>query len=159
MNWFKRFIKLKVAKKEIQRLWVLEQRIRDMEAWLSTEPKLVRAAEWLKEKDNPKSISDFRTQFEAEFGSGRTTPHRQQANSPKRSVPNQALRNNPSRTKHDQEHLGTVVTQHQHHHYHDESTYHSNTRSECERSPEPTPVRDEPSRSCNDQSSMDTSYD
>ncbi|QCW23101.1 hypothetical protein HWC35_gp021 [Vibrio phage USC-1] len=152
MNWFKRFFKLKVAKKEIQRLWVLEQRIRDMETWLSAEPKLVRAAEWLKEKDNPKSISDFRTQFEAEFGCKRTV------GSGEKQVPLNVV-SEAKPTKYVKERPGTVVTQHQHHHYRDESVSHASTREDYNRTPEPTPVRDEPSPSCNNQSSMDSSYE
>lgn len=146
VTWFKE----KVAGKELDRLWVLEQRIRDMEAWMSAEPKLMRAAKWLSEKDNPKDIMTFRTEFEAEFGSVREVGRRQRPESNNhRMTSSRSLNSGPSRG------IGACP----HHHYHDEDSDNTKTRSEVDYSPKPQSEPTNESSSSNYQSSMDTSYD
>lgn len=69
-HWFKR----KVAGNELDQLWRLKQRINELESWLSTEPKVVEAARWLKEEEYPLGIEEFRRRFESRHGCKRLQP-------------------------------------------------------------------------------------
>lgn len=65
---FKHWVKWKVAGKELNKLWRLQQRINELESWLSVEPKVVEVARWLKEDERPLGIEQFRSVFETQFG-------------------------------------------------------------------------------------------
>lgn len=59
VNWFK----WKVAGDELHELWLLKQRINDLEVWCSGIPQVTKSASWLKD------IHSYPCQFSGAYGS------------------------------------------------------------------------------------------